>query len=79
MENRHGGGFPRCCCVDKACLVSTVAVINEMVIITDNPQKNTRYVITTGTHTGCYHGKHGRTRKTSIINSKEYHFTSQGL
>ncbi|MBM9518570.1 hypothetical protein JWG39_01910 [Desulforhopalus vacuolatus] len=24
MENRHGGGFPRCCSVDKACLVYTV-------------------------------------------------------
>ncbi|MBM9520766.1 hypothetical protein JWG39_13165 [Desulforhopalus vacuolatus] len=34
--NRHGGGFPRCCSVDKACLVSTVAGISEMVIITDN-------------------------------------------
>ncbi|MBM9519288.1 hypothetical protein JWG39_05560 [Desulforhopalus vacuolatus] len=24
MENRHGSGFPQCCCVDKACLVYTV-------------------------------------------------------
>ena len=36
VGNLYGGGFPRCCCVDKACLVSTVAVISEMVIITDN-------------------------------------------
>ncbi|MBM9520515.1 hypothetical protein JWG39_11885 [Desulforhopalus vacuolatus] len=37
IENRHGGGFPRCCSVDKACLVSTVAAISEMASITDNP------------------------------------------
>ncbi|MBM9518759.1 hypothetical protein JWG39_02860 [Desulforhopalus vacuolatus] len=48
MENRHGGGFSRCCGVDKACLVSTVAAIPEMVTLTDTPRKNTRYVVTTG-------------------------------
>ncbi|MBM9519226.1 hypothetical protein JWG39_05250 [Desulforhopalus vacuolatus] len=47
VENRYGGDFPQCCCVDKAYLVSTVAAITEVVIITDNPRNNTRYVITT--------------------------------
>ncbi|MCK9175701.1 MAG: hypothetical protein M0O96_10550 [Desulforhopalus sp.] len=48
MENQHGGGFPQCCGVDKACLVSTVAVISEMANLTDTPRNNTRYVVTTG-------------------------------
>ncbi|MBM9520541.1 hypothetical protein JWG39_12015 [Desulforhopalus vacuolatus] len=25
MKNRHGDGFPQCCSVDKACLVSTLS------------------------------------------------------
>ncbi|MBM9518758.1 hypothetical protein JWG39_02855 [Desulforhopalus vacuolatus] len=48
MENRHGGGFSRCCGVDKACLVSTVAAISEMVTLSDTSRNNTRYVVTTG-------------------------------
>ncbi|MBM9518591.1 hypothetical protein JWG39_02015 [Desulforhopalus vacuolatus] len=48
MKNRHGGGFSQRCCVDKACLVSTVAVISEMATITDYPRKNTHHVVTTG-------------------------------
>ncbi|MBM9520957.1 hypothetical protein JWG39_14145 [Desulforhopalus vacuolatus] len=47
MENWHGSGFPQCCCVDKACLVSTVAAISEMATITDNPRNNTRHVVIT--------------------------------
>ncbi|MBM9519232.1 hypothetical protein JWG39_05280 [Desulforhopalus vacuolatus] len=48
VKNRHGGDFPQRCCVDKACLVSTVAGISEMATITDNPRNNTRHVVTTG-------------------------------
>ncbi|MBM9518762.1 hypothetical protein JWG39_02875 [Desulforhopalus vacuolatus] len=48
VENRHGGGFPQCCGVDKACLVSTMAAIPEMVTLSDTPRNNTRYVVTTG-------------------------------
>ncbi|MBM9518760.1 hypothetical protein JWG39_02865 [Desulforhopalus vacuolatus] len=48
MKNRHGSDFSRCCGVDKACLVSTVAAIPEMATLTDTPQNNTRYVVTSG-------------------------------